>query len=140
LERDQHTPRIETVERIACALGVSPCWLAFGEDGKDAFKARVPRQGAEARVPKPGAPLPFENRFAGCAARLRDRREAFGISLRELARLSGVSYQTIANIEQGRQVPRLDSVHRLAISLDVAPCWLAFGEGRKPGRVVRPTE
>lgn len=30
-ERGQDEPSLSTIEQLAAALGVSPCWLAFGE-------------------------------------------------------------------------------------------------------------
>src|SRR5690242_10599694 len=41
VERQERIPRLDTIERIAAALGVSACWMTFGEDGKNPFKARV---------------------------------------------------------------------------------------------------
>ena len=139
IESGQSQPRLDTVERLAAALGVSPCWLAFGHDGKGRFTARIPRNGSKPRLPRSsGGALPFDELFSGCSARLRERRQAYGLTLRALAEEAGVSHQTIMNIEKGHQVPRLDVVHRLAVSLDMAPCWLAYGVGQKPGRVKRP--
>lgn len=34
LERDQNYPATNTVERLATALGVDPCWLAYGTGTK----------------------------------------------------------------------------------------------------------
>ena len=31
IERGKHSATAETIERLAVALGVRPCWLAFGE-------------------------------------------------------------------------------------------------------------
>lgn len=129
---------IDTVEMVAAGLGVSPCWLAYGNDGKQPYRARIPRKGKQPRVPHPAGPTPFEAHHAGCGERLRVRREAYGLSVRQLALRSGVSYLTISNIEKGKTAPRLDSVYRLATVLAMAPCWLAFGIGDKPRRVQRP--
>lgn len=124
-------PTIETAERIAAALGVSPCWLAFGDEGPDVFEQKRPRSGLAQSGPPPVAgPAKSEETFAGICARLRMRRESLGLSLRQLAEASGVSYQQISNIESASAVPKLDSVHRLSVALGVAPCWLAFGVGR----------
>lgn len=131
---------IDTVEMVASGLGVSPCWLAYGNDGKAPYRARIPRKGKQIRVPRPAGPTPFEAHHAGCGERLRRRREAYGLSVRQLASQSGVSRLTIADIEKGKAAPRLDSVYRLAVTLDMAPCWLAYGLGEKPRRVQRPVE
>lgn len=140
IERRAAEPSISTVECIAAALGVSACWLAFGTEGRDPFRSRIPKHERLNAMPRIKGPLPFDRLFLGCAERLRGRREAFGISLRQLAAKSGVSHQLIMNVEKGKQAPRVDSVHRLAVALDVAPCWLAYGIGRKPGKVRRPVE
>jgi len=140
IERGKAQPSIDTVERIAAALGISACWLAFGVDGKERFQARIRRLGLKDKVPRGSEQFAFEGLHAGCHERLRARREVYGLSLRELAERSGVSHQTIRNVEKGIQVPRVDSVHRLAVSLDLAPCWLAYGIGRKPGRVLRDND
>ena len=132
IERGTAQPSIDTVERIAAALGASACWLAFGSDGKERFTPRISRRGAELGMPPLQEPYALGGLFEGCPERLRIRREALRYTLRELGSLSGVSHMSIANIENGKQVPRVDSIHRLAVSLDVAPCWLAYGIGRKP--------
>lgn len=39
IERRQALPRINTIERFAALLGVSPSWLAYGEGPEDAVQA-----------------------------------------------------------------------------------------------------
>ena len=41
IEQRQRLPRIDTVERLAATLGVSPAWLAFGE-GDEAASSSAP--------------------------------------------------------------------------------------------------
>ena len=56
------------------------------------------------------------------AIRLRQIREARALSLRELEKLSGVSYNTIWRIEDGRRKmthPR--TIRKLAMALGVEP-------------------
>lgn len=50
--------------------------------------------------------------------RLRAIRESRGLSLRSLARLSGLSVNTISLIERGENSPTVSSLHRLAAALD----------------------
>lgn len=124
-------PRLDTVERIAIVLGVSPCWLAFGEDGTEPFRQKVPRpegsrrhltlRSFEAQEDALGSP--------GVGERLRAAREQAGVSRRQLGEAAQSSGTSILNIEDGRVVPRVDMVERLALALGVAPCWLAFGGG-----------
>ena len=51
---------------------------------------------------------------------LRDIREAQGISLRGLKKLSGVAVATLARIEAGGYDPRLSTLQRLAKALHVS--------------------
>jgi transcriptional regulator with XRE-family HTH domain len=53
-------------------------------------------------------------------AELRKRREALGLSLRQLEELSGVDDTTIVRLEAGRsQRPATEKLQRLAVALDV---------------------
>jgi transcriptional regulator with XRE-family HTH domain len=63
-------------------------------------------------------------------ARLKQAREASGLSRRALATLSSVGESTIAHIESGSKQPRGDTVELLAIALKVDMCWLAYGIGK----------
>lgn len=127
-------PTIETAERIATAVGVSACWLAFGDEGPEPFVQKRAREGRQsANAMSEAGTTAFEAAYAGVGARLRIRRETLGLSLRGLAEAAGISYQQIANIEAATHIPKVDSIHRLSVALDVAPCWLAYGVGRTPG-------
>jgi transcriptional regulator with XRE-family HTH domain len=57
---------------------------------------------------------------------IRIRREAFGYSQRDLARLVGVQASHIAYLETGRRLPSLDLLVRLAKELNVRPGKLAL--------------
>ena len=46
-------------------------------------------------------------------------RNKKGISLEELARLTGISKSTLNNIENGRTSPTLDQLERIAIATQV---------------------
>ena len=60
--------------------------------------------------------------------RLREARKAAGLTLRELAERAGiVNYQTIDNIERGKQRASVDQIESLAHALGISPAWLAFG-------------
>jgi transcriptional regulator with XRE-family HTH domain len=48
------------------------------------------------------------------AAALRDRREAAGLSRREVADRSGLSYPYVSQLENGDREPSLDALSRLA--------------------------
>jgi transcriptional regulator with XRE-family HTH domain len=130
IEDEEQVPKLDTVERIACALGVPPCWLAFGEDGPREFKPRRDRSQDAGGPPEPvSGGLPYKALSGRAGERLRTKREALGFSLRGLATAAGVSFETIRKCEAGTGVPKLDTCERLAVALGVAPCWLAFGVG-----------
>jgi transcriptional regulator with XRE-family HTH domain len=123
-------PKIDTIEKLACALGVPACWLAFGQEGplEWAQRRRAPRPRAAFPVPVPGG-IPYTGSSQESGQRLRLKRESLGLSLRQLAEAAGVSFETIRKIENGRAIPKVDTCERLAVALGVSPCWLAFGVG-----------
>lgn len=107
LEAESSIPSVETLERIADALQLSPCWLAFGEE--QPFTATA------------------ELRCAAIGARLRQAREALGLSRHALGKAAGTTGTTVQTIEDGLSMPGLDIVEQLAKALRVTPCWLAYG-------------
>jgi putative transcriptional regulator len=58
--------------------------------------------------------------------RLRDLREAKGLSQDDLSKLSGVAKGTIIGLELGRRKPRPSTRRRLAEALQVRPEDLTF--------------
>ena len=130
-ENRRTIPRLNTVESLAYALGVSPTWLAFGHDGVEPFRERIRR--SYLRVPRdpiPGAPLPCPDQYKELPQRLREARERAGLSLRGLALSCGLTGPGVAKIENGVSVPTLDNIEAIAKALGVSPGWLAFGIGR----------
>jgi transcriptional regulator with XRE-family HTH domain len=61
--------------------------------------------------------------------RLRQLRREKVLSLRELEERSGVSYNTIWRIEDGRQGAQPRTIRKLAEALGVDPAELVKGEG-----------
>jgi len=108
LESAQRSPHLDTVERLAKALGLSPAALAYGLD-------------AVTVTDSSGA--------GGIGARLRASRQSRGLSARALAQLSATSHTAIGNIERGGTMPTLATAEALAKALDLSPAWLAFGVG-----------
>jgi DNA-binding XRE family transcriptional regulator len=53
------------------------------------------------------------------SSRLKEIREWRGMSKSELGRRAGVTYQTILNIESGRNKPSFDVMVKIAQALDV---------------------
>lgn len=107
IERRQTLPRIDTIESFAAVLGVSPSWLAYGAGPEDAVQ--------------------LASTVGGIGQRLEAARKACGMSRQALGNASGLTGQTVANIEVHGMVPRVDTVEMLAKVLGVTPSWLAFG-------------
>lgn len=124
-------PKISTVERLAAALGVPACFLAFGERGERPFTFRIPREEQPLPVGAPNAQV-GDQLHAGFAIRLTQARELRRISLRELSRRANISVTAVSNYERAINVPLIDAVEQLAVALDVSPCWLAYGTGDAP--------
>ncbi len=108
-------PGLDTIEKLARALGLSPSYLAFGVEGD--------------------APPPLADgalRSAGCGARLEQLREHRGLSKLALGERAGIAGSALFPIEIGRVSPSVATIEAVAKALDVSPCWLAFGEGASP--------
>ncbi len=126
-------PKISTVEKLAAALSVPACYLAFGERGERPFSYRIPRCEQPLPIGAPSA-KPGDDLHLGFAARLTQARELRGLSLRELSRCAGLSVTAVSNYERSINLPLVDAVEQLAVALSVSPCWLAYGTGDAPRR------
>ncbi|MGW2782788.1 helix-turn-helix domain-containing protein [Streptomyces populi] len=71
---------------------------------------------------------------AGVGLRLRELREAQGISLSELARRSGVGKGTLSELEGGRRNPTLETLYALTTALEV-PLSTALRDLESPARI-----
>ena len=100
-------PRIDVVERLAAVLRVSPCFLAYG----------IKREGTASAADS-----------GQVGVRLKEARERAGLARSVLGQKSGISGQSVANIEDRGYKPGIDTAEQLAKALGVSPCWLAFGE------------
>ena len=58
--------------------------------------------------------------FAAVADKVSERRQAIGLSQRELAELVGTTQSAIARLERGGRPPRIDTLLRIAEALDCA--------------------
>jgi ribosome-binding protein aMBF1 (putative translation factor) len=66
-----------------------------------------------------GSPDPDDRELFGLIAdRVAERRNAWGISQRELAELCGTTQSAIARLERGARPPRIDTLARIAAALD----------------------
>jgi transcriptional regulator with XRE-family HTH domain len=59
-----------------------------------------------------------QEHFSAIATQITERREAWGLSQRELAELCGTTQSAIARLERGRRPPRIDTLLRVADALD----------------------
>lgn len=134
IERGEVTSKISTIEQLATALGVSPVWTAFGEDGLIPWKERHRRFGIEPDAPPVAAPgaHPCLNLYQGMGERLRAARVAKGLSMRALGKQAGCTVAAISLLEAGTSIVLLSTCEELAKALDVAPGWLAYGIGAGP--------
>ncbi len=106
-----HAPRLDTVERIAYGLGLSPAFLAFGVEGK------CPRRGTL--------------RSGEAGVRLRAARQAQDLTMRALARAAGLTDTAVRSTETGASIPTIATVEALAVALNVSAAWLAYGIGNR---------
>ena len=60
-------------------------------------------------------------------ASLRERRELAGLSRRQVSQRSGVGYDSLFSIENGRRLPNLVTLHKLAVVLETSPRDLLAG-------------
>lgn len=111
IETGRNVPNIDTAERIARALGVSPGWLAFG-------------RATAAPGHEPGDTL----RCDGIGQRIAELRQALGLSRKALAERCKVSRAMLLYVEEGRSVASITTAEQIAAALGVSPAWLAYGE------------
>jgi transcriptional regulator with XRE-family HTH domain len=67
-------------------------------------------------------------------AHLRERRQQFGLSLRELADRLGVSASLISQIERGLANPSVSTLYAIVAELDISLDDLLFTDGRPAAR------
>jgi len=70
--------------------------------------------------------------LARLGARIRAARDARGLNLHELARLSGISAPALSLIENGKRDLRITSLHRIADALRISPGALLDGPSVDP--------
>ena len=102
-------PRLDTVEKVAYALGLSPGFLAYGLDGE-------------------GAPIE-SLRGGGVGGRLQAVRQSQQLSMRALARAAALTEASVRATESGQTIPTIATVEALAVALGISPAWLAYGIG-----------
>ena len=105
LETGERVPRLDTVARLAAALGVSAPWLAYGIEPE-------PPEGIE------GATL---------GQRLHAARTARGLSQVELGERAELSGQALGRIERDMHAADIATIERIADALVLSAGWLAYG-------------
>lgn len=68
----------------------------------------------------------------GVAKRLFEARRARDLTMDQLAAKAKVSQSAISRLELGKSYPATNTLEKLAIALEVDPCWLAYGTGEAP--------
>jgi transcriptional regulator with XRE-family HTH domain len=108
IEKEEVTPREETLKKIAKAAGVDINWLATG---KTQLKGNC------------------LVKTAGIGTRITQMRKARGLSLLALAEKSGLgqSSRNVSRLESGEVRPRLATLGRVASALGVPVEQLAYG-------------
>lgn len=109
LEEGTTSPRLPTVEKLARVLGVAPGWLAY-DLGEQVAQGEGPLRCAE------------------LAERVREVRDALGLSAREVDRRAGIAESGTRYLQQGG-MPTIATLEYIARALGVSPAWLAFGIG-----------
>lgn len=116
LEVEGRVPGIDTVERLARVLNLSPCYLSYGVEGA-ALSPLAPDEALRA---------------AGAGGRLQQLRKHQALSLRGLAQAAQLSATAVMNIEARKVLPSVATAEALAVALGCSPCWLAYAEGPDP--------
>lgn len=124
---DGTIPSLDTLELICAVIGVDPGWVAYGWEGYEPFQERRPRELVPRADPSPHGPLPYKARSVECGRRIREAREATGLSMRKLAAVAHISVQGWSKMEAGAML-RVDTLEERARVLGVAPAWLAYGD------------
>ncbi len=78
------------------------------------------QQGAQSFDKRTTAPQEVVEMMVEGASLLKAWRKYFGLSQRELAERAGLTQAQVANIENGRQIPRADTLLKLSDALGVA--------------------
>lgn len=133
IELGQTAPRLDVVARLAAGLKISATWLAYGDVGHLRFNHRraPPTVPPDPPVPDLGTREP-DAAYLEVGVRARRARQLRGLALRPVAKAAAMSPTSILLIEEGQSIPLVSTCEALAVALNVAPGWLAFGEGEGP--------
>ena len=76
----------------------------------------------------------------GVAENIKRLRELHGMTQEEFGKLAGVSAMAVSQWENGRAVPRMGAVERMATFLNVPKGEIIDGESRKTPKAITPPE
>ena len=76
----------------------------------------------------------------GVAENIKRLRELHGMTQEEFGKLAGVSAMAVSQWENGRAVPRMGAVERMATFLNVPKGEIFDGESRKTPKAITPPE
>lgn len=65
------------------------------------------------------------------AARIKEQRQQAGLSINRLSEMAGMSQCMISYIEQGKRVPTIATIFRIASALELAPEELIRSEPKQ---------
>ncbi|MCL4743794.1 MAG: helix-turn-helix domain-containing protein [Burkholderiaceae bacterium] len=114
LKGEVHNPRGDTLQRLADALGTTEEELRFGSPQPSALKPN----GIHADS------ISSDERGTSVGARIHAERKRLGLKQAELARLVGVTRQSVHAWEKGMQIPARTLVSLLCTTLQLPPSAL----------------
>lgn len=112
-----------TLESVARQVGVSASYLSQIERDLATPAVSTLRRLSEVLQVIPGQLLP-PARHDSLGAKLKTLRTNLGLSRAEVAQRAGVSVSLVAQIENGRAHPSLETLQRLSDVLGISPCYL----------------
>ena len=83
--------------------------------------------------------FPLPPGVAGMASRFNQARQHAKMTLKELEKRSTCPISMLSDLGNGRRMPQVDSVEKIAQALGVAAGWLAYGDGPAPEWYSEPT-
>lgn len=135
LERGQGNPTLETVNKLAAAMGIAVT-SAMAEFERDLYRAdgkRAPLLLRDVATPPDRreprrAVVPMGPSLERVAKAVRARRDALGLTQTDLAARAGISRSKVQSIEAMAHATTLDTLDRLAEALDCDVVELLGGE------------
>ncbi|MDI6871781.1 MAG: helix-turn-helix transcriptional regulator [Bacillota bacterium] len=112
-----------TLEAVAQKVGISASYLSQIERDLATPSVATLRQLSEVLQVTPGQLVP-PGRRDSLGAKLKTLRTNLGLSRGEVAQRAGVSVSLVAQIENGRTNPSLETLQRISDVLGISPCYL----------------